>query len=114
MIIKLQKEKAVRIKVELPDTTVEYAKAFLIITNNARCYSSMIYKVYNNDGNDVYVVVPEQHEAAAKAFLEDLGEIKDVKKVQCFRPYIENMTDADFNRLYREDIDTEFLDIEVD
>lgn len=114
MRIELEKNIGYRFKVELPDNTVEYAKAFLIITNNARCYSNMIWRVYNNDGNDVYVVVSESSKDAAQAFLEDFGEIKRVDKVQCFTPVATDMTDVEFNRLYREDIDTEFLAIEVD
>lgn len=114
MRIELEKSIGYEFVIELPENTVEYAKAFLIITNNARCYSNMILQVRNNSKNDVYVVVSESSKDAAQCFLEDLGKIKRVKKVQCFRPVIWNMTDADFNRLYRDDIDTVFLEIEVE
>lgn len=114
MRIALEKKVGYRFKVELPSDTEKYAKAFLVITNNARCYSNMIWRVYNNDGNDVYVVVSESSKDAAQAFLGDLGEIKRIDKVQCFRPTIWDMTDADFNHLYKEDIDTEFLEIDAD
>lgn len=114
MRIELEQKIGYRFKVELPSDLVEYAKAFLIITNNARCYSNMIWRVYNNDGNDVYVVVSEDSKDAAQVFLKDLGEIKRVDKVQCFRPIILDMTEAEFNRMYREDIDTEFLEVEAE
>lgn len=114
MRIALEKKVGYRFKVELPSDTEKYAKAFLVITNNARCYSNMLWRVYNNDGNDVYVVVSEDSKDAAQLFLEDFGEIKRVDKVQCFTPVVPDMTDVEFNRLYREDIDTEFLEIEVD
>lgn len=114
MRIELEKKIGYRIKVELPSEIEKYAKAFLVIMNNARCYSNMIWRVYNNDRDDVYVVVSENSKEAAVSFLEDFGEIKEVDKVQCFTPVVMDMTDVEFNRLYREDVDTEFLEIEVD
>lgn len=114
MRIELEQKIGYEFVIELPDNTVEYAKAFLVITNNARCYSNVIWQVRNNSKNDVYVVVSESSKDAAQAFLEGLGEIKSVNKVQCFRPIIWDMTEADFNRLYREDIGTVFLEIEAE
>lgn len=111
MKIVLNKGYAYRIRIALPSNINEYAKAFLAIVNNQRVSSDRLLKVYNDSGNSVYVIVREDCKDDAVDFLEQFGEIKKCEKVLTFEPNVEYMSHNEFNEIFRDDIDTEFLDI---
>lgn len=50
-----ERRKAILLTVEFKGTTEEYALAWLKLTNNAREYSNMIWKIKNTPSNTVYV-----------------------------------------------------------
>ena len=50
-----KRKKAVLLTVKFNGTVEEYAMAWLKLTNNAREYSNMIWKIKNTPGNIVYV-----------------------------------------------------------
>ena len=66
--ITFERKKAVLLTVEFNGTIEEYALAWLKLTNNAREYSNMIWKVKNNSKNTVYVYCSPKSAEAVKDF----------------------------------------------
>ena len=62
------RKKAVLLTVEFKGTIEEYAMAWLKLTNNAREYSNMIWKIKNNSGNKVYVYCNPKSAESVKEF----------------------------------------------
>lgn len=100
----LEKIKAIRIKVEIDGDVQRYAKSFLAIYNNVKNDHDLL-KCYNDYGNGVYVVCTKEVKGAAIEFLEQFGKIVRVEDVECVRPLLTWYE-------LREDMDTEFLEIE--
>lgn len=62
------REKAVLLTIEFKGTIEEYAMAWLKLTNNAREYSNMIWKIQNTSSNTVYVYCNPKSAEAVKDF----------------------------------------------
>lgn len=62
------RKKAVLLTVEFNGTVEEYALAWLKLTNNAREYSNMIWKIQNTSSNTVYVYCNPKSAEAVKDF----------------------------------------------
>lgn len=63
-----ERRKAVLLTVEFKGTVEEYAMAWLKLTNNAREYSNMIWKIQNTSSNTVYVYCNPKSAEAVKDF----------------------------------------------
>ena len=63
-----ERKKAVLLTVEFKGTVEEYALAWLKLTNNAREYGNMIWKIENCSGNKVYVYCNPKSSEAVKDF----------------------------------------------
>ena len=63
-----ERKKAVLLTVEFKGTVEEYAMAWLKLTNNAREYNNMIWKIKNTSGNTVYVYCNPKSAEAVKEF----------------------------------------------
>lgn len=102
--IKYKRKIACRIRVDLGENIEDYAKSFLAIYNNVKNDKDLL-KMYNDYGNNVYVVCEENVRDVAVQFLEQFGEVKSVDKVEVVQPIC-------FNFEYSDDYDTEFLNVE--
>ena len=63
-----ERKKAILLTVEFNGTTEEYALAWLKLTNNAREYNNMIWKIKNCRDNTVYVYCNPKSANAVKEF----------------------------------------------
>jgi hypothetical protein len=54
--ISFERKEAVILTIDFSGTIEEYALAWLKLTNNAREYRDMIWKISNSKGNNVYVI----------------------------------------------------------
>lgn len=63
-----ERRKAVLLTVEFKGTVEEYAMAWLKLTNNAREYNNMIWKIQNTSSNTVYVYCNPKSAEAVKDF----------------------------------------------
>ena len=63
-----ERKKAILLTVEFNGTVEEYAMAWLKLTNNAREYSNMIWKIQNSSSNTVYVYCNPKSAEAVKNF----------------------------------------------
>ena len=63
-----ERKNAVLLTVEFKGTIEEYAMAWLKLTNNAREYSNMIWKIQNTSSNTVYVYCNPKSAEAVKDF----------------------------------------------
>lgn len=54
--LSFERKEAVMLTVDFSGSTEEYALAWLKLTNNAREYSNMIWKISNGRENNVYVI----------------------------------------------------------
>lgn len=79
------KKFAVKIQVRLSDNLNEYAVSFLNIYNNVKS-SPQLLKMYNNYGNDVFVIVEDNSKKSALKYLESLGKIISIEKVVVVQP----------------------------
>ena len=59
---------AILLEVSFEGTTEEYALAWLKLTNNAREYSNMIWKIWNNPTSNVFVVCNPKYAEQIKEF----------------------------------------------
>ena len=66
--IYFERKKAVLLTVDFSGTVEEYAMAWLKLTNNAREYSNMIWKIQNTSSNTVYVYCNPKSAEAVKDF----------------------------------------------
>ena len=63
-----ERRKAICLTVEFNGTVEEYAMAWLKLTNNAREYDNMIWKIHNCSGNEVFVYCNPKSVDAVKDF----------------------------------------------
>lgn len=66
--ITFERKKAVLLTVEFNGTVEEYAMAWLKLTNNAREYGNMIWKIKNSSSNTVYVYCNPRSAEAVRDF----------------------------------------------
>lgn len=78
--ISFERKEAVLLTVDFSGTIEGYALAWLKLTNNAREYSDMIWKVFNNSENEVYVICNPKHAKAVKEFCTDIYAYYNEKK----------------------------------
>jgi hypothetical protein len=104
MRIQCEKRDALRLKVELSRNIDEYARSFLAIYNNVKNDRDLL-KMYNDYANNVYVVCEKNVRNAAIEFLEQFGSVVSTEIVEVVQPI-----GCDYE--YREDIDTEFLEVD--
>lgn len=110
-MLKVQKDKAYRIEVQLPDNINEYATNFLAIYNNTRVDNRLL-KMYNNYGSSVFVVVKEKDKEDAIDWLECFGEIVEVMEVKTITPIVPiTCSDEDFDEYVDE---VEFLELDFE
>ena len=102
-------------------TTTGYAMAWLKLTNNAREYSDMIWKIENErDTNNVYVICNPKSKEAVKEFLEEItyeyvketdkyhsvGKVIEEHEIEVGVPVYEYESDCDLNdEQWEKDID---------
>ena len=78
-----ERKEAVVLTVDFSGTTEEYALAWLRLTNNAREYSNMIWKISNTSGsNNVYVICNPKSAEAIKEFCTGIITLYDAKTDQ--------------------------------
>jgi hypothetical protein len=104
MILKCEKREAIRIKVEIDGDIVNYSKSFLAIYNNVKNDNSLL-KMYNDYHNGVYVICETDVKENAVKFLEQFGEIVTIERVEVVAPIA-------YDYEYRNDLDTEFLEVD--
>lgn len=97
---KTEVAKEICVKVNKP--TDEYALDLLHIFNNAREYPTLILKLWNNSGNDIFILTPAHHVEEAKEYLEQFGEIVWIEDrvVHKLQPIYDN---AGWKELYEKD-----------
>ena len=78
--ITFKRKKAVFLTVEFNGTTEEYALAWLKLTNNAREYSNMIWKISNCSSNEVFVICNPKSVEAVKDFCTGILTFYDEEK----------------------------------
>jgi hypothetical protein len=66
--IRFERKEAVMLTVDFSGKIEDYALAWLKLTNNAREYSDMIWKISNDKGNHVYVICNPKAAEAVKEF----------------------------------------------
>lgn len=78
--ISFERKEAIMLTVDFSGTIEEYALAWLKLTNNAREYGNMIWKIYNDKGNNVYVICNPKSVGAVKDFCTDIIGLYDEKE----------------------------------
>lgn len=78
--IRFERKEAVLLTVDFSGTVEGYAMAWLKLTNNAREYKNMIWKIFNNKENDVYVICNPKHVEAVKEFCDGIYAYYNEKK----------------------------------
>lgn len=69
----IERRKAVMLEVDFTGKTIEeYAMAWLKLTNNAREYSNLIWKISNTSGNTVYIICKPEAAENVKDFCTDI------------------------------------------
>lgn len=66
--IRFERKEAVMLTVDFSGSIENYALAWLKLTNNAREYKNMIWKISNDRGNEVYVICNPKSVNAVKEF----------------------------------------------
>lgn len=89
--ISFERKEAVMLTVDFSGTVEEYALAWLKLTNNAREYSNMIWKISNDKGNNVYVICKPKSVEAVKDFCTGIVSVYDEKNDEVH--YIGKVTD---------------------
>ena len=77
---RFERKQAIMLTVDFSGTTEEYALAWLKLTNNAREYSNMIWKIFNNTGNNVYVICKPESAETIKNFCNGIIATYDKEK----------------------------------
>lgn len=75
-----ERKKAILLTVEFKGTIEEYAMAWLKLTNNAREYSDMIWKIHNCSGSEVFVYCNPKSAEAVKDFCTGIVAIYNKEK----------------------------------
>ena len=79
--ISFEKREAVMLTVDLSGRTIEeYALAWLKLTNNAREYNDIIWKISNNSGNNVYVICNPNNVDVVRDFCTNIVSMYDEKQ----------------------------------
>lgn len=105
----IREEKAVEFRVTV-DGLEAYKEAWLIISNNARCYPDSFYQVRNNDHDDIYVMSNPKSAKEAESFLSQFGEI--TRNDDKYVVFVDVECDySDFDKDY---IDSEYVIGETD
>lgn len=83
--IYFERREVTLLTVDFSGTIEEYAMAWLKLTNNAREYGNMIWKIENCSGNNVYVYCNPEYADAVKKFCEGIyvSYHEDEKKMHC-------------------------------
>lgn len=108
--IKAMTGSAVKITCVFKGSVQDYAMAWLHLTNNARENPNVFLKHWNNSGNCVYVVTPEQWVEQVKDYLIGFNsidfesEVIDVETVPTMTPVID--WGCDWNGFDYEEIDS--------
>ncbi len=109
--MRLERKPAVLITADFSGPNVEaYAMAWLKLTNNAREYPKMIYKIWNERNSDkVYVLCDPKNKDIVEEFLDEIyykeydgkwwniGKVLDSVEVEIGVPVYEYESDADIN-----------------
>lgn len=77
--IRFEKREAIELTIDFSGTIEEYALAWLKLTNNAREYSDMIWKISNDKGNNVYVICKPKSVELVKDFCTGIVGVYDEK-----------------------------------
>ena len=70
--IRFEKRDATMLTVDFSGSIEDYALAWLKLTNNAREYPDMIWRISNDKGNNVYVICNPKSAKAVKDFCTDI------------------------------------------
>ena len=70
--IRFERKEAVMLTVDFSGSIENYALAWLKLTNNAREYDNMIWKISNDRGTNVYIVCNPKSVDSVKEFCEDI------------------------------------------
>ena len=101
--ISFERKEAVMLTVDFSGTIEEYAMAWLKLTNNAREYSNMIWKISNCSGNNVFVYCNPKSADTVKEFctgivsfyheeddsIHSIGKVIDEQKITVGVPVYE-------------------------
>lgn len=130
--ITFERKKAILLTVEFNGTVEEYATAWLKLTNNAREYGNMIWKIKNTSSNTVYVYCNPKSAEAVKDFCtgivtfyheeEDkinyVGEVTNEQEVSVGVPFYEWESTCDTDDpQWEEDCDNvvyEWMDVDCE
>lgn len=107
--MRLERKPAVLITADFSGPNVEaYAMAWLKLTNNAREYPEMIYKIWNErDSDKVYVLCNPKNKDMVEEFLDEIyckgcdgkwwniGKVLDSFEIEIGVPVYEYCSDAD-------------------
>lgn len=77
--LSFERKEAVMLTVDFSGTIEEYALAWLKLTNNAREYRNMIWKISNCSGNNVYVICNPKSVDAVREFCTGIVSVYDEK-----------------------------------
>lgn len=75
IVFKHQKEKAIKFTLKIEGNLQKYAMSFLHITNNARHYPNLVYKIENTSGDIVYVTCKSSASNEIEDYLKQFGTI---------------------------------------
>ena len=70
--IRFERKEAIMLTVDFSGPIEGYALAWLKLTNNAREYGNMIWKIFNDKENGVYVICNPKHVDAIKEFCDGI------------------------------------------
>ena len=128
----IERKKAVLLTVEFNGTVEEYAMAWLKLTNNAREYSNMIWKIQNTSSNTVYVYCNPKSAEAVRDFctgivtfyheeedkVHSVGEVIDEKEIVVGVPVYEWEITCSVNdprwEEYCDNIPCDWMDVDCD
>ena len=78
--ISFKRKEAVLLTVDFSGPIEGYAMAWLKLTNNAREYGNMIWKIFNDREKGVYVICNPKHVEAVKEFCDGIYTYYNEKK----------------------------------
>lgn len=104
MKLPYEKRRALRFKVEIAGNIDDYARSFLAIYNNVKNDKDLL-KMYNDYGDNVYVICECHVREAATEFLDQFGNILSVEEIEVVQP-------IGYDYEYDDNVDTEFLEVE--
>ena len=95
-LAKVRTGKAVRISCDFNGGIEQYAKNWLMLTNNAREYPATFLKIYNNSGKTVTVLTTKKQEQSVKEWLEGLpgATVVETEEVGTITPVLDWIIDT--------------------